>query len=55
MAEIRSATGPGIRETKIARSTPKTLEAIKKQLDRMMLELSDIKRIVRDIDDNLRR
>ena len=54
MADIRSASGPGIRETKIEKHS-KTLEAIKKQLDRMMLELSDIKRIVRDIDDNLRR
>ena len=54
MAEIRTASGPGFREKRIEKHS-KTLEAIKKQLDRMMLELSDIKRIVRDIDDNLRR
>jgi archaellum component FlaC len=54
MAEIRSATGPGNRETKIAKHS-KTLEDIKEQLDKMMAELTGIKRIVQRIAEDLGR
>lgn len=48
MAEIRSASGPGDRQTKIE-TVSKTLEEINGRLDQMMAELKSIKGIVRDI------